>query len=108
MRGKGSGEDEWVYTAEQRLSRPWLSRPMNSTYGRRLQWCLVTALLLPLLPLPVRPSSGGRDEPRTYLRVNQLGYRVNDAKVAVAFSSGLLPETFSVVGAEDRRVVFEG
>src|SRR5215204_4070130 len=79
---------------------------MNSTFSRRLRCCLVTALLLPPLPLPVRAGGGG--EPRTYVRVNQLGYRTDDAKVAVAFSSGALPRRFSVVGVEDGRVAFEG
>jgi hypothetical protein len=48
------------------------------------------------------------EEAKIYVRVNQLGYRNDDAKVAVAFSNGALPLKFSVVRADDGRVAFEG
>jgi endoglucanase len=81
---------------------------MHSTFARRFQWCLVTALLLQPSPPPALAGAGRQAEARPHLRVNQLGYRTGDAKVALAFSSGALPGRFSVVGVEDRRVVFEG
>jgi len=65
---------------------------------------LAALTLLSLLPLPLRAQG----ETKLYVRVNQLGYRVGDAKVAVAFSTGELPEKFQVVDAGDKRVAFEG
>src|ERR1044071_9800827 len=65
---------------------------------------LAALTLLSLLPLPLRAEGGAK----FYVRVNQLGYRVGDAKVAVAFSGGALPGKFQVVSVEDKRVAFEG
>jgi endoglucanase len=81
---------------------------MSSIFVRRLQQCLFVTLLFPLTTVPVRPAGGGGEGPRVYVRVNQLGYRAGDPKLAVAFSDRPLPGKFSVVGAEDGRVVFEG
>ena len=69
---------------------------------------LAALILISLLHVSPRANGGAGDEAKLYVRVNQLGYRVEDAKVAVAFSSGALPVRFSVVGVEDRRVAFEG
>src|SRR5215207_6956362 len=69
---------------------------------------LAVLIFLSLLPLSPRAGGGAADDAKLYVRVNQLGYRVDDAKVAVAFSSGALPGRFSVVGVEDGRVAFEG
>ena len=69
----------------------------------RRTW-LAFLILVSLPPVPAR----ARDDAKLYVRVNQLGYRTGDVKVALAFSSGALPGRFSVIGVEDGRVAFEG
>ncbi|MFN2416787.1 MAG: glycoside hydrolase family 9 protein [Pyrinomonadaceae bacterium] len=54
------------------------------------------------------PSPALARDAGPHLRVNQLGYRVRDAKVAVAFSGAALPARFALVAADTGRVVFEG
>ena len=53
-------------------------------------------------------GAGGPGESRTFVRVNQLGFRTRGPKVAVAFSSEPVRGRFAVVGAESGRVAFEG
>jgi endoglucanase len=43
-----------------------------------------------------------------FLRANQLGYRPDDAKKAVAFAGSSLPPKFEVVDANSGRMMFEG
>ncbi len=43
-----------------------------------------------------------------YLRVNQVGYRPGDVKSAIAFSSGPLPGSFSVLDEATKQTVYEG
>jgi hypothetical protein len=43
-----------------------------------------------------------------FLRANQVGYRPQDPKLAIAFSEASLPAAFQLVSAESQRVVFEG
>ncbi len=45
---------------------------------------------------------------RIFLRANQLGYRPQDVKIAVAFSAAPMPESFTVVAADSGRVVLKG
>jgi hypothetical protein len=51
---------------------------------------------------------GAGFDARLYIRVNQVGYLPRDAKNALAFADAQLPETFAVLDAATRRVVFEG
>jgi hypothetical protein len=60
---------------------------------------LAVLILLSFLPATPRANAFVRQETKTHLRVNQLGYRTRDAKVAVAFSDGELPARFAVVAA---------
>ncbi len=60
------------------------------------------ALLVALLAAP------GAGAAEVYLRWNQAGYRPDDAKVAVSFSTEALPPAFDVREAETDRVVLEG
>src|ERR1044072_3511893 len=69
---------------------------------------LAVLILISLLPVSPGATSDGGDGTKLSVRVNQLGYRVNNVKVAMAFSSGALQGKFAVVSTEDRRVVFEG
>ena len=43
-----------------------------------------------------------------FIRANQLGYEVADAKTAVAFSQAVVPNTFSVVNPDTGKSVFNG
>ena len=43
-----------------------------------------------------------------YLRASQIGYKPDDAKIAVAFGKTALPGTFTVANADDGKQVFEG
>src|SRR5947209_6150799 len=53
------------------------------------------------------PAAASADE-QVYVRVNQVGYRPSDAKIAVAFARAPLPDRFTVVDAATRQAVFEG
>src|ERR1051325_6500981 len=44
----------------------------------------------------------------TVIRVNQLGYNVTDAKVAVAMATAPITESFAVVDASTRQPAFKG
>ncbi|HEX6184968.1 MAG TPA: glycoside hydrolase family 9 protein [Pyrinomonadaceae bacterium] len=70
------------------------------------QW-LAVLVLLSVIPAAPRAGAFVREDAGTHLRVNQLGYRLRDVKVAVAFSEAELPAKFAVVAAETGRVVFE-
>jgi len=43
-----------------------------------------------------------------FIRANQAGYRPQDTKIAIAFSRGPLPVTFSVITCDDHRTLFAG
>lgn len=43
-----------------------------------------------------------------FLRANQLGYRPDDTKIAIAFSRSALPGEFLVVESDTQRTAFEG
>src|SRR6266542_6236446 len=43
-----------------------------------------------------------------YVRASQVGYQPQDAKIAVAFAKGPLPQVFTVVSDEAHQVWFEG
>src|SRR5678815_3796490 len=43
-----------------------------------------------------------------FIRVNQIGYGLQDQKVAVAFSKGSFAEQFTLVSVESQTTVYEG
>jgi hypothetical protein len=43
-----------------------------------------------------------------FIRVNQAGYRPQDAKIGIAFAKSALPDSFSVLVADSDTVAFEG
>lgn len=47
-------------------------------------------------------------EANTYVRINQLGFEPTGSKIAVAFSSELLPDHFEIRVAKTSKVVFNG
>lgn len=51
------------------------------------------------------PAVGAENE--SYVRVNQLGYRPGDVKVAIALGRAALPAKFQVIDAATQQVVFE-
>jgi endoglucanase len=53
-----------------------------------------------LLSAPVLRAS------EVFIRTSQIGYRLNEPKLAVAFSRNPLPATFTLVSARDERLVF--
>ena len=65
-------------------------------------------IVLSLFTAGMRVPAAADVEEQAYVRVNQVGYRTSDAKVAVAFARAVLPDRFVVVDALTRRVVFEG
>ena len=67
----------------------------------------ITFLLLLLGPADAfkRPPPHADDE--IYLRVNQLGFRPHDQKLAMMFGRAALPERFALVDAATRQVTFE-
>jgi len=65
---------------------------------------LAFALVLWVLELVGTASFGGE----ILTRVNQVGYRPQDPKIAVAFSKSPLPASFTILVADSGREVFEG
>jgi len=52
--------------------------------------------------------TGAGAGPQVFLRVNQIGYRIQHPKIAIALGRTPLPETFTVHDAVTRQVVFTG
>ncbi len=63
--------------------------------------------LLPLLVLSVTTGVSWADE-AVHLRVNQVGYQTQDAKIAVAFSNNAVKGKFSVLAVPSDKVAFSG
>jgi hypothetical protein len=63
---------------------------------------LVAAIASVFMAAPTVAAANG-----VFVRVNQLGYRPGDAKIAVAISREALPAKFEVVDASSDRSVFE-
>lgn len=53
-------------------------------------------------------AKGSVVEDGIFIRANQVGYNLDDAKVAIAFSRQPLPHTFELISVPDGRVVFNG
>jgi endoglucanase len=86
-----------------------LADARGTVYARRAAKHLTLALLvISLFVASAHVAGAVRADERAYVRVNQVGYRASDAKVAVAFGRAPLPGRFAVVDALTGRVVFEG
>jgi endoglucanase len=53
-------------------------------------------------------STGASAEGQVFVRINQLGYRLDDAKIAVALGRTPLPQRFTLVDASTNQVSFVG
>ncbi len=74
--------------------------------GATLTTCFLFLFLL--LPTSAQPMPVNKyDEPQSYVRINQVGYRANDVKVGVALAKSPLPERFLVIEAATQQTVFE-
>ena len=69
---------------------------MMRNFGRRF-------FLILLLPTALACRGEG-----LHLRINQLGYRPSESKIAIAFSTDALPKDFRVVSADSGKTVYEG
>jgi hypothetical protein len=69
--------------------------------ARLVLWFVITELLL-------MSVATGASADEIYLRVNQVGYRPEDLKSAIAFSSASLPESFAVLDEATLKMVHEG
>ena len=57
---------------------------------------------------PFRGALAQTSAKQTFIRINQLGYKTSDPKVAAAFANAPLAERFSVIEVSSQRTVFEG
>lgn len=71
------------------------ARILRRALGRLCFLCLMCRLL---------PASAGAAD--IFIRANQVGYHVNEAKVALAFSDAPLPEEFRLVAERNEGLVF--
>jgi len=84
-----------IRNTQRQSSRPPGARLLGGPAGLV---ALVSSFLLCAFPLRAE----------VFLRANQVGYGVQDTKVAVAFSGSPLPATFAVIEADKGEPVFEG
>src|SRR5438067_1313178 len=56
----------------------------------------------------INSSSRAQVSSKLFIRINQLGYRPEDPKIALAFASEPLPQKFAVVDSATKQVVFAG
>jgi len=75
--------------------------------SRRLGVYLTALCGLAVLPLKAIGSAGSAAPP-VYLRLNQVGYRLDDTKVAVAVSAAAINGSFAVIKADGNGAVYEG
>lgn len=75
-------------------------RPLISLFSLLIAF----STALHFTPARAHDNSAGQ----LFVRINQLGYRPQDPKVALAFGRGPLPEKFAVVDSVTRRNVFTG
>jgi len=70
--------------------------------------CILSLLFLVVPVVHVASTSpAGAESHQIFVRVNQLGYRPSDPKVAIAFARESLPQKFVVVNVATHKTVFE-
>ena len=82
---------------------------MDPSIRRSTIRCLITVSLLAAICLT--PFQGGLTQTsanQSFIRINQLGYKTSDPKVAAAFANAALAGRFSVIEVSSRQTVFEG
>src|SRR5262245_20869679 len=68
----------------------------------KLAKCVVAFLLVSAIS---KVSSGAEEQ--SFIRVNQLGYRPADVKIALAMGQAILPAKFRVIDAATQQSAFE-
>jgi hypothetical protein len=71
----------------------------------RVKKFVIGLVVLTVLPWIIAPA---QTQSALFIRVNQLGFRPDDVKTAIAFGRGPLPADFRVVNATTGGVVFTG
>lgn len=64
-------------------------------------FCALLFITVPVLGIQPPPET-------VFIRVNQVGYLIDDSKIGMAFSSVALPKSFALVDARDNAPVFRG
>ena len=64
--------------------------------------------VIALVVFVVFVPGNARSESESYVRINQVGYRPGDVKIAIALGSAELPGAFQILDAATQAVVFEG
>lgn len=77
-------------------------------YCSSLRPLLAGLVLLSLAAFGKSDLTNAGDQQPPFLRINQIGYRISDPKIAIAFASSPLPSKFSVIDASTQLVVFNG
>ena len=82
---------------------------MRSKLGQHYQISVVVLILCSILcsegSAKLLDNGQQVTTPTTYIRINQLGYKPNDPKLAIAFGSNDAAKSFAVVDAETQQVV---
>ena len=82
---------------------------MNASIRGSILHCLIAISLLTAICLsPFHGALAQTTTNQAFIRINQLGYKTSDPKVAVAFAKLPLSERFSVIEVSSQRIVFEG
>jgi endoglucanase len=71
-------------------------------------FCITFLILFSAASLRPVTSAQTNAYAQTFIRINQIGYRLQDTKVAVALAGAPLPKTFAVVNAVTQQVDFNG
>jgi endoglucanase len=75
----------------------------------KIRGALSLLFVFSIVVTPTQTSFAQAPEPnQIFVRLNQLGYRPQDAKSAVAFSRRPLPPKFSIFNARTSQIIFEG
>ena len=75
---------------------------------RTLQNCVIVAGLASLCLVPASDISTAQNDKKIFVRVNQLGYKASEPKLAIALAQNHLPETFTIIDQASRQVAFTG
>ena len=79
-----------------------------SVRGSIIRCLIVAALLSARCLLPFSGALAQTPTNQAFIRINQLGYKTSDPKVAIAFANVPLAGRFSVIEVRSQRTVFEG
>ena len=72
-----------------------------------MSFYLAVLLIFSVASMPSIRAAQTNTNEKIFLRINQIGYGIRDIKIAVALSGAPLPETFAVIDAVTKQVVFK-